>query len=100
VHQGYNLRDRATMPPIDGLVLAIDEPSNYQETSSIAEWQLAMAEELSALDRTHTWDIVPLPSHAVPITCKWIFKVKTKSDGSMERYKACLVARGFQQAQG
>jgi hypothetical protein len=88
------------MPPIDGLVLAIVEPSNYQEASSIAEWQLAMAEELAALDRTRTWDIVPLPSHAVPITCKWIFKVKTKSDGSMERYKACLVARGFQQAQG
>jgi hypothetical protein len=51
-------------------VLAIAEPSNYQEASSIAEWQLAMAKQLAALDRTGTWDIVPLPSHAVPITCK------------------------------
>jgi hypothetical protein len=81
-------------------VLAIAEPSNYQEASSIAEWQLAMAKQLAALDRTGTWDIVPLPSHAVPITCKWVFKVKTKPDGSIERYKARLVARGFQQAQG
>jgi hypothetical protein len=42
VHQGYNLCDRATMPPIDRLVLTLAEPSNYQEASSIAEWQLAM----------------------------------------------------------
>jgi len=78
----------------------INEPSNYHEASGIPEWQLAMAEELAAFDRIGTWDIVPLPSHAVPITCKWVFKVKTKSDGSIARYKARLVARGFQQTQG
>jgi hypothetical protein len=35
--------------------------------------------------------------YSLPITCKWVFKVKTKSDGFDEPYKACLVARGFQQ---
>jgi hypothetical protein len=55
-----------------------------------------MTEELSALNRTGTWDIVPLPPNVVPITCKWVFKVKTKSIGSIERYKARLVARNFQ----
>jgi len=71
----------------------VDEPSTYHEASRIPEWQLAMSEELAALDRQGTWDLVPLPSHAIPITSKWVFKVKTKSDGSIAR----LVARGFQQ---
>lgn len=101
----YNLRDRTTIQPPDKLgfprVSAIvDEPSTYHEASLIPEWQAAMSEELAALERTGTWDIVPLPSHIVPITCKWVFKFKTKSDGSIERYKARLVARGFQQTQG
>ena len=59
-----------------------------------------MAEELDVLTHTHTWDLVPLPSHAVPITCRWMYKVKTWSDGSIECYKARLVARGFQQEYG
>ena len=80
--------------------VVIVEPSNYQEAARIPEWQLAMSEELADLDRTGTWDLVPLLSHAIPITCKWVFKIKTKSDGSTERYKARLVAKGFQQTQG
>ena len=59
-----------------------------------------MYEEISALTRTGTWELVDLPLGVVPITCKWIFKIKTKSDGNIERYKARLVARGFQQEYG
>jgi hypothetical protein len=59
-----------------------------------------MAKETTALERTGTWDLMPCPSHVHLITCKWVYKVKTRSDGSLERYKAQLVARGFQQEQG
>ena len=38
---------------------------------SILEWQLAMSEELATLDLIGTWDLVPLPLHAMPITSKW-----------------------------
>jgi hypothetical protein len=43
---------------------------------------------------------VPCPSRVRLITCKWVYKVKIHSNGSLERYKARLVARGFQQEQG
>jgi hypothetical protein len=59
-----------------------------------------MAEEIAVLERTGTWEIVPLPPRVLPITCKWVYKVKTRSDGTLERYKARLVARGFQQEHG
>lgn len=59
-----------------------------------------MAEELEAFHRTQTWDLVPCPPGISPISCKWIYKIKTRSDGSIERHKARLVARGFTQEHG
>jgi len=99
----YNLRDRSSLKPLDRYGFAgtvFSEPATYHDAICHPEWQLAMAEEIAALERTGTWDLVPLPSHARPITCKWVYKIKTRSDGSLERYKARLVARGFQQEYG
>jgi hypothetical protein len=59
-----------------------------------------MAEEITTLEGTGTWDLVPCPPRVRPITCKWVYKIKTRSDGSLERYKAHLVTCGFQQEHG
>jgi hypothetical protein len=44
-----------------------------------------MAEEIVALERTGTWDLVSHPPGVCPITCKWVYKIKTRSDGSLKR---------------
>lgn len=59
-----------------------------------------MEEEILALKISQTWDLVPKPKEVKPISCKWVYKVKTRPDGSIERYKARLVARGFSQEYG
>jgi hypothetical protein len=76
------------------------EPTSYRDAERHPKWQLAMAEEIAALEHTGTWDLVSPPPGVRPITCKWVYKIKTRSDGSLECYKARLVARGFQQEQG
>jgi hypothetical protein len=56
-----------------------------------------MAEEIVAVEQTGTWDPAPCPPHVCPINGKWVYEVKPHSDGSIKRYKARPVARGFQQ---
>ena len=55
---------------------------------------LAMIEDIATVERIGTWDIVSLPPRVLPITW-WVYKVKTRSNGSLEHYKARLVARSF-----
>lgn len=64
------------------------------------KWETAIREEINALKRNHTWDLVELPAGRKPISCKWVFKIKRNDDGSEGQYKARLVARGFTQRQG
>ena len=54
-----------------------------------------MKEELDALHKNNTYDLVDLPSEKSVVGCKWVYKIKTCSYGTIDRYKARLVARGF-----
>ena len=76
---------------------SLQEPQTFHEASSNPLWQQAMKEELDALHKTGTLNLVDLPYRKSAIGCKWIYKIKTRSDGTVDRYKALLVARSFTQ---
>lgn len=52
-------------------------------------------EKMHALMKNGIWEVVDLPKHRRTIGCKWVFTVKCRVDGSINRYKAKLVAKGF-----
>uniref|UniRef100_A0A2N9FXA9 Integrase catalytic domain-containing protein n=1 Tax=Fagus sylvatica TaxID=28930 RepID=A0A2N9FXA9_FAGSY len=76
------------------------EPSTYLTASKFPQWCAAMHEEYSALQRQHTWTLVPPPCGKNIVGCKWVFKLKRNSDGTISRHKARLVAKGFHQQHG
>jgi hypothetical protein len=59
-----------------------------------------MDEEYDALIKNKTWHLVPSDRCQNIIDCKWVYKVKRKADGSIDHYKAHLVAKGFKQRYG
>lgn len=65
-----------------------------------SKWQSAMDDEYQSLIENDTWNIVELPPNQKAIKCKWIFKLKSDSNGIINRHKARLVAKGCSQRQG
>jgi hypothetical protein len=59
-----------------------------------------MNAEFDALVKNNTWHLVPQKGVKNVIDCKWVYKIKTKADNTLDRYKARLVAKGFKQRYG
>jgi hypothetical protein len=76
------------------------EPKSYAEAIKFDCWKQAMQLKLNALDQTSAWTIVDLPSQVKPIGCIWVYRIKYNVDGSIERYKARLVAKEYNQIEG
>jgi histone deacetylase 1/2 len=56
-----------------------------------------MVDEINAMLKNKTWTLVPLSLSQNLVGCKWVFRVKHKLDGIIERHKARLVAKEFHQ---
>lgn len=63
-------------------------------------WRDACEDEIESIVKNKTWDLVELPPGAKAIGLKWVFKIKRNADGSINKYKSRLVAKGYIQRHG
>eukprot|EP00253_Pinus_taeda_P029055 PITA_29055 len=76
------------------------EPTSFKEAASHDECKEAMQKEYDALIKNGTWKLVDPRFGTKPIGCKWVYKNKYKADGSLDKHKARIVAKGFAQKEG
>jgi hypothetical protein len=76
------------------------DPTCFEESIQKKEWVDAMTKEYQSIIKNDVWEIVPRPKNKDVVSFKWIFKIKHVVDGSIEKYKARFVARGFSQKEG
>jgi hypothetical protein len=77
-----------------------EEPTCFEEAIQKKEWADAMTEEYQSIIKNDVWEIVPRLKSKDVVSSKWLFKIKHVADGSIEKYKARFVARGFSQKEG
>ncbi|KAM0002197.1 putative RNA-directed DNA polymerase [Helianthus debilis subsp. tardiflorus] len=77
-----------------------NEPKFFGQAIRDPKWIDAMKAEIQALEQNQTWTLEDLPDGKRAIDSKWVYKIKYKPNGDIERYKARLVAKGFTQLEG
>lgn len=77
-----------------------DVELNTYEEAIRKKWVHARQQEIQALEENGTWEIVHLPKGKKAIGYKWVFKIKYKADGQIDRFKARLVEKGYSHTEG
>ena len=80
-----------------------DEPKSVTDalnSKNSGKWMQALEAEYNSLVKSETWELVIPPDDACIVGPKWVFKVKRKANGEVDRYKARLVAQGYSQTYG
>ncbi len=85
-----------------GITTAL-KPTSFKEamvSPNNIHWLLAMQEEMRSIHTNNTTELVPRPPGCHTVGARWLFKIKYKADGSINKYKAQWVAKGYSQQQG
>ncbi|XP_071705149.1 uncharacterized protein [Rutidosis leptorrhynchoides] len=70
-----------------------EEPTCYEEAKDSPDWRKAMQEEIDALEKNETWELVKKPEACKPVTCKWVYRLKKNSKGTINKFKARIWGR-------
>ena len=73
------------------------DPMSFEELVKEKKWCKAMDEEIDAIERNETWELTELPPKKQVIRVKWVYKTKCNVEGKIDRHKARLVVKGYQQ---
>ena len=76
------------------------QPNTLQEALSHPGWNGSMVEEIDTCHETKTWSVVPLPPGVKPIRSRWVHKVKLNADGTFQKFRSRVVAKGNEQKEG
>lgn len=75
-------------------------PATWQQAMQHEHWREAMSKEFNSTTTNNTWDLTEYSQNMNVVGCRWVFTIKYNPDGSIDRYKARIVAKGFHQQQG
>lgn len=76
------------------------EPCTFEEAAKEQVWKDAITEIYESIIQNDVWEVVPRPQGKSVVTSKWLFKIKHRADGSIEKYKARFLAIGFSLKEG
>ncbi|KAL8104868.1 hypothetical protein AgCh_028873 [Apium graveolens] len=85
---------------VDFALYANADPVAFDDAAKENKWRQAMDQEIEAIERNQTWELVEAPKEKKPIGVKWVYKTKLNAQGEVEKHKARLVVKGYKQKYG
>ena len=82
----------------EAFIADFEEPTIFEKAVECKQkkyWKNAIDLEMSSLTENETWTLEDMPKNFKAIPCKWVYKINRNPDGSIDKYKAKLVAKGF-----
>ena len=88
------------MNTLFALYCHVDDPIHFEDAVKEEKWIEAMNEEIGAIEKNDTWELVDLPKGKEVIGVKWVCKTKSNAEGKIERHKARLFSRDTRRSKG
>ncbi|KAL4036708.1 hypothetical protein IC575_000273 [Cucumis melo] len=101
IQEIYNATNRINDDHFANFALLVGvDPITFDEAIQDEKWKIAMDQEIDAIRRNETWELMEVPTNKQALGVKWVYRTKLMSDGNVEKYKARLVVKGYKQEYG